>query len=581
MSHTLMVVPVGANVGLTAVSLGLVDAIAAQDVRVSFFKPILQERHGKQKIDSELDQIRKNFALNPPESIRIERAEQLISKGKLNDLLEEIVAIYHADKSLEDIMSYYQQGAKNTDIVVVKGLSYQADQPYALHLNVAIAKTLDAKVILVAAPEEQTPEGLTEQIKAISQFYDDLACKRVLGCILNKVDTEHKKDKTSTINRDKFLAENSIKLLGCIPSHAKLAHKPEEIDEFVTKYLYPDWIQELVKTHSDRRLSGPVFCYQLDVKARAANKRIILPESDDPRTIRAAAICTRRNLARCVLLGKKNEIEKIAKDQGIELNDKIEIIDSEEVRENYVEPLVALRKHKGLTAEAARESLQDNIMLATMMLQQDEVDGLVSGALHTTAHTIRPALQLIKTPPNVQLVSSVFFMCLPDQVLVYADCAINQDPTAEELADIAIQSAESAAAMGVVPRVALISFSTYQSASGPLVDKIHEALRFAKSKRPDLMIDGPLQYDAAIDPEIGSRKAPESKVAGKATVFVFPDLNTANTVYKAVQRSTGILCIGPLLQGLRKPVNDLSRGCSTEDIVYTIAITAIQASAVK
>jgi len=230
-----------------------------------------------------------------------------------------------------------------------------------------------------------------------------------------------------------------------------------------------------------------------------------------------------------------------------------------------------------VTEVVAQEHLQDNVVYATMMLYHDEVDGLVSGAIHTTANTIRPALQYIKTAPEARLVSSIFFMCLPEQVLVYGDCAVNPDPNAEELADIAIQSADSATAFGIQPKVAMISYSTGQSGSGADVDKVRQATQLAREKRPDLVIDGPLQYDAALIDNVARNKAPQSPVAGQATVVIFPDLNTGNTTYKAVQRSADVVSIGPMLQGLRKPVNDLSRGALVEDIVFTIAITAIQA----
>ncbi len=260
------------------------------------------------------------------------------------------------------------------------------------------------------------------------------------------------------------------------------------------------------------------------------------------------------------------------------LTDRVEIIDPVAVRERYVARLVELRKNKGMTEVVAREQLEDNVVLGTMMLERNEVDGLVSGAVHTTANTIRPPMQIIKTAPGSSLISSIFFMLLPDQVLVYGDCAINPDPTAEQLAEIAIQSADSAAAFGIEPRVAMISYSTGTSAAGADVEKVREATELAKAKRPDLIIDGPLQYDAAIMENVAKSKAPNSPVAGKATVFVFPDLNTGNTTYKAVQRSADLVSIGPMLQGMRKPVNDLSRGALVDDIVYTIALTGIQAA---
>lgn len=352
----------------------------------------------------------------------------------------------------------------------------------------------------------------------------------------------------------------------------------ERMQEFVAGFIDTKWIESLTASIGRaRRLSPPAFRYQLTELARQAHKRIVLPEGDEPRTIKAAAICAERGIADCILLADPEEVKRVAAAQNITLGKGIEIIDPNEVRERYVARLVELRKSKGLTEIAAREQLEDNVVLGTMMLEANEVDGLVSGAVHTTANTIRPPLQIIKTAPGSSLVSSVFFMLLPDQVLVYGDCAINPDPTAEQLAEIAIQSADSAIAFGIEPKVAMISYSTGNSGSGSDVEKVREATRIAKEKRPDLLLDGPLQYDAAVMADVAKSKAPNSPVAGQATVFIFPDLNTGNTTYKAVQRSADLVSIGPMLQGMRKPVNDLSRGALVDDIVYTIALTAIQA----
>lgn len=351
----------------------------------------------------------------------------------------------------------------------------------------------------------------------------------------------------------------------------------EKVQEYVASYINAEWIESLTATSErSRRLSPPAFRYQLTELARKAGKRVVLPEGDEPRTVKAASICAERGIATCVLLGNPDEIQRVAAAQGVVLGKGVEIVDPEEVRENYVPRLVELRKNKGMTEVVAQEQLEDNVVLGTMMLESGEVDGLVSGAVHTTANTIRPPLQLIKTAPNSSLVSSVFFMLLPEQVLVYGDCAINPDPTAEQLAEIAIQSADSASAFGIDPRVAMISYSTGTSGAGSDVEKVREATRIAQEKRPDLVIDGPLQYDAAIMEDVAKSKAPNSQVAGRATVFIFPDLNTGNTTYKAVQRSADLISIGPMLQGMRKPVNDLSRGALVDDIVYTIALTAIQ-----
>ncbi len=358
---------------------------------------------------------------------------------------------------------------------------------------------------------------------------------------------------------------------------------PERVEqamEAVATNLDTAWLQQHLSLQRQRRLSPPAFRYQLSERARAANKRIVLPEGNEPRTVQAAIICHQRQLAHCVLIGDRQEIAAVAQTQGFTLPDNLEVIDPDSVRDRYIQPMVELRRHKGLAPDMAEAMLEDNVVLGTMMVAMDEADGLVSGAVHTTANTVRPALQLIKTHDEARVVSSVFFMLLPEQVLVYGDCAINPDPDAESLADIAIQSAESAQAFGVEPRVAMISYSTGESGSGDDVDKVREATRIAQQRRPDLLIDGPLQYDAAAIASVAKSKAPDSPVAGKATVFVFPDLNTGNTTYKAVQRSANVVSIGPMLQGLRKPVNDLSRGALVDDIVFTIALTAVQAKQV-
>lgn len=349
----------------------------------------------------------------------------------------------------------------------------------------------------------------------------------------------------------------------------------------VAEQLWTDVLNASVRMPASTQMSPPAFRYRLIQKARAANQRIVLPEGDEPRTLRAAIICAEKGIARCVLLGQRAAIEAVAAAQGVVLPPTLEIIEPDAVRERYVEPMVELRESKGLTPGQAREQMQDTVVLGTMMLAVGDVDGLVSGAVHTTANTVRPALQLIKTEPGSSIVSSVFFMLMPDQVLVYGDCAINPDPSAAELAEIALQSAASARAFGIEPRVAMISYSTGSSGAGADVDKVREATTLARAKAPELLIDGPLQYDAASVLEVGQQKAPESPVAGRATVFVFPDLNTGNTTYKAVQRSAHVISIGPMLQGLRKPVNDLSRGALVDDIVFTIALTAIQAHARK
>ncbi len=346
---------------------------------------------------------------------------------------------------------------------------------------------------------------------------------------------------------------------------------------FVADHLDREWTGGFAKPTREPRLSPPAFRHRLVEAARASRQRIVLPEGTEPRTVAAAAIIGARGIAQCVLLGYPEEIREVASRQGTTLGEGVEIIDAVAAAPRYVAALVERRKAKGMTPERAAIELQDPIVVGTMMLAQGEADGLVSGAVHTTAHTIRPALQLIKTAPGCNLVSSVFFMCLPDQVLVFGDCAVNPNPTAEELADIAIQSADSAIAFGIPARVAMLSYSTGASGAGEDVDKVVQATKIAKGLRPDLLIDGPLQYDAAVMADVARMKAPKSPVAGHATVLVFPDLNSGNVTYKAVQRSANVVSMGPMLQGLAKPVNDLSRGCLVEDIVFTVNLTAVQA----
>jgi len=314
-------------------------------------------------------------------------------------------------------------------------------------------------------------------------------------------------------------------------------------------------------------------------QARAADALIVLPEGTEPRTLQAAVTCADRGIARCLLLGVPNEVVVRARRLGLRLPDDVSVLDPRTVAERYVAPLTELRRHKGWTEDVAREHLADPVTVGTMMLKLGEVDGLVSGAVHTTANTVRPGLQIVGTKPGTRLVSSVMFMCLPDGVVIYGDCAINPQPDAEALADIAISSAASARAFGIEPRVAMISFSTGTSGTGTDVDKVAEATRIVREREPGLAVDGPLQYDAAAIASVGQAKRPGSPVAGRATVFVFPDLDTGNTTYKAVQRSAQVVSIGPMLQGMAKPVNDLSRGALVEDIIYTIALTAIQARA--
>jgi phosphate acetyltransferase len=327
-----------------------------------------------------------------------------------------------------------------------------------------------------------------------------------------------------------------------------------------------------------------MFEYELLQRAKKEKKRIVLPEGEEERILQAADILLQRDVAEITLLGNEEIIRDKIDRLGLRM-DRIRIIEPEksDLFDRYVKIFYDLRKHKGITEDNARDTVCDVGYFGVMMVYMGDADGMVSGAVHSTAETVRPALQIIKTKPGFSIVSSIFFMCL-DEILVYGDCAVNPNPNASELAEIAIASAQTAMAFDVEPRVAMLSYSSGKSGSGTDVDKVREATKIAKKLAeehyPGLMIEGPMQYDTAVDPETAKTKLPDSDVAGKATVFVFPDLNTGNNTYKAVQRSAGVVAIGPVLQGLKYPVNDLSRGATVPDIVNTVVITAIQAQQV-
>ncbi|RFU84299.1 phosphate acetyltransferase [Streptomyces triticagri] len=326
------------------------------------------------------------------------------------------------------------------------------------------------------------------------------------------------------------------------------------------------------------RLTPMMFEHKLIERARADLRRVVLPEGTEERVLRAADVLLRRGVCELTLLGPVETIRKKGADLGIDLS-AAQIVDpaTSEMRQKFAEEYARIRAHKGVTVELAHDVVADVNYFGTLMVQEGLADGMVSGAVHSTAATIRPAFEIIKTRPDAEIVSSVFFMCLADKVLVYGDCAVNPDPDAGQLADIAVQSAATAERFGVQPRVAMLSYSTGTSGAGADVDKVRQATELVRSRQPELLIEGPIQYDAAVEPSVAATKLPDSEVAGRASVLIFPDLNTGNNTYKAVQRSAGAIAVGPVLQGLNKPVNDLSRGALVQDIVNTVAITAIQA----
>ncbi|HGM5581971.1 TPA: phosphate acetyltransferase [Pseudomonas putida] len=695
--QTFFIAPTDFGVGLTSISLGLVRALERGGLKVGFFKPIAQPHPGDTGPERSSELVARTHGIKPPTPLSLAQVERMLGDGQLDELLEEIIRLY-------------QQACVGNDVVVVEGMVPTRHASYAARVNLHLAKSLDAEVILVSAPENEVLSELSGRVELQAQLFGGPRDPKVLGVVLNKVRTDESMADFATRLREHspLLRGNDFRLLGCIPYQADLnaprtrdvaellgaqvlnagdyeqrrmnkiiicartvantvpllkpgtlvvtpgdrddiilavslaaingvplagllltsdskpdprilelcrgalqaglpilsvstgsydtanqlnslnreipvddRERAEFITDFVASHLDAHWLHQRCGTPREMRLSPAVFRYQLIQRAQQANKRIVLPEGAEPLLVQAAAICQARGIARCVLLAKPEEVEAVARAQGITLPVDLEILDPELIRARYVEPMVELRKSRNLNAPMAEQQLEDPVVIGTMMLALDEVDGLVSGLVHSTANTIRPALQLIKTAPDCSLVSSVFFMLFPEQVLVYGDCIMNPHPSAVELAEIARQSAESAQAFGIAPRVAMLSYSSDSAASDEEVEKVREATRLAQQAEHDLLIDGPLQYDAAANPEIARQLAPHSQVAGRATVFVFPDLNTGNTTHKAVQRSADCVSLGPMLQGLRKPVNDLPRGAQVDDIVHTIALTAIQASHVR
>ncbi|WP_420601786.1 phosphate acetyltransferase [Flagellimonas sp.] len=380
-----------------------------------------------------------------------------------------------------------------------------------------------------------------------------------------------------SVQQGTFEATN---LVGGIKSriYAESKQKIETSISLFDQYVKGESLLERLSGFASKIMTPRMFQYNLVQRAKKHKKHIVLPEGEDERILRAAVDLVHSDIVEITLLGNKKKIESKAFRMGLDLS-SIHILDPLEAEnlETYASTFYELRKHKGVNMDMARDMMHDVSYFGTMMVHLGDADGMVSGAAHTTQHTIRPALQFVKTKPGTNVVSSVFFMCLENRVCVFGDCAINPNPTAEQLAEIALSSAASSVNFGIEPKVAMLSYSSGSSGKGADVEKVREATELVKAQNPDLQIEGPIQYDAAVDPLVGQSKMPDSKVAGQASVLIFPDLNTGNNTYKAVQRETGALAIGPMLQGLNKPVNDLSRGCTVDDVFNTVVVTAIQA----
>ena len=696
MASSIYVTTAEAHCGKSLICLGLMEYVLRKTRRVSIFRPIISAESAEKK-DKNIELLLSHFQLDQnyeeAYAFRRKEAQDLISRGETNKVLDRVIQKYKAlekksdfilsegtdfisessafefginvqiaknlgspvliigrgdqGRSIDDVLSPLQLAIESfheNDCEVVGAMVNRANPAEAHELLVAMQNKLPVKdLFLSVVPENQllkspTVKEVADHLNAIVLYGDDRLESQVfrysiaamqLQNYLTKI-TENcmvitPGDRGEVIlgALEAHLSKNYPQVAGIIltaglqpePSILRLldglphvipilsvnsntydtATKINGINSYVTpdnkakideslrifeKYVDMETLEEKTNKVVVRGMTPRMFQYLLTQKARENQKHIVLPEGEDERVLRAAELLTEQNIVHLTLLGVKEDIEKQAAKLGLNFDpEKVSIVDphQSDKYEEYVKTLYDLRKHKGINIDMARDVMNDVSYFGTMMVYKGEAHGMVSGAAHTTQHTIRPALQFVKTKPGFSIVSSAFFMCLDDRVLVYGDCAINPNPNAEELAEIAISSAYTALAFGIEPKVAMLSYSSGESGKGADVEKVREATEMVKAQKPDFKIEGPIQYDAAVDQEVGVKKIPGSEVAGHASVLIFPDLNTGNNTYKAVQRETGAIAIGPILQGLNKPVNDLSRGCTVTDIVNTVIITAIQA----
>ncbi|NLR92317.1 MULTISPECIES: phosphate acetyltransferase [Flammeovirga] len=693
MTNSIYISTAEPNSGKALVALGILESSLRKSSKVGFFKPVIgdfQSAKDDEHISLVIDHF--NLDLNYEEAygLTLKRANELISQGKKDEMLEIVISKY---KRLED----------RFDFILIESSDYKNSITLEHSLNIEFAKNLAAPVLVLTNANNKSTDDCVDALRVAIDDFESSDCE-VIGAIVNRTNSDiindlnvkladqfkNKKMLLSTIPADERISsptvrdiaehldakvlygvrnmdvlvdnitiaamqmqnflpkikENSLVItpgdrgdivLGTLSAHRAQSYpnisgmllttglepdesikkviegmkdmfpilsvpantyltanfanevsasmRPNDLSriayakELFDKHVDSKMLSELLATVKVKGMTPKMFQYQLTERARQKKARIVLPEGNDPRILEASAILSSQDIVDIILLGNKEEIVDVARKNAINIDfDLLEIINPVEYHKfsEYVNTLYELRKHKGMNLDMATDAMSDVSYFGTMMVQMGDANGMVSGAVHTTAATIRPALQVIKTKPGTSVVSSVFFMSLPDRVLVYGDCAVNPNPNSEQLAEIALSSAETAIAFGIEPKIAMLSYSSGSSGSGEQVEKVRKATEIAQEKRPDLKIEGPIQYDAAVDPKVGAQKMPGSEVAGQANVLIFPDLNTGNNTYKAVQRETGAIAIGPVLQGLNKPVNDLSRGCLVEDILNTVIITAIQ-----
>jgi phosphate acetyltransferase len=569
MANSLYITTSEADSGQSHVTLGILNLVLKKFKRVGFFRPFVSVKADREKehiIGSLLTHFKSELGYEDTYGMTKEEAADLLICGRYDELMEKIIKKYMAVR-------------EKCDFVIVEGTSYRdITSSFELDLNADIAKNLGTPILIVLNAFARSSREITQSYVMANNFYSSKG-NHVIGTVINRVNLEVKDELTK-----KYADVLTIKdrLFEVIPYSTGVDRGSALITKTFRESVDTDLLWKGIEDAPSGGITYKMFEYDVLKRALKNKQHIVLPEGEDDRVLQAAEVLKNKDIVDVTILGDQTHIDKRVSELGLNL-DGIPIVDPKTFSkmDDYANKLFELRKHKGLTIEKAKELLQDVSYLGTMMLYMGDVDGMVSGAAHTTGETIRPALQIIKTRPGCSVVSSVFFMCLEGRITLFGDCAVNPNPTPSQLAEIAISSAETAKAFDIDPRVAFLSYSSGSSGVGADVELVREATGIAKELRPDLKIEGPIQYDAAVDMNVAKKKLPDSEVAGKATVFVFPDLNTGNNTYKAVQRESGAEAIGPILQGLNKAMNDLSRGCSVLDIVNTTILTSIQAHSLK
>ena len=571
MANKLYLMSTGPQSGKAITALGILDIVKQKNRKVAFFRPVISDSPAG-KEDELLARLfahfKPSFSYADAFAYTLSQAREMINSGKESQVYDTIIA---KCKKLEETHDF---------VLCIGGDFHSQDLMLEYSLNVQSAADLGAPALLLMKGAERNADDLIESARSSIRELRAGAVA-VMGCVLNW-------SQLSTADAKKFVEGvanapegQSVPDVFAMPENAEASGAADKAIAYFAQHLEGKDLVKAVDDYAVAAVTPKMFEFALMERAKKHKMRIVLPEGSDDRILSAAAEVDRRGVASIIILGDEAAVKKRLGELGLSFSGDIISPASHAKFDAYADAYYEARKAKGVTPEKAREVMTDASYFGTMMVWKGDADGMVSGAINTTAHTIKPAFEFVKMKPGVSTVSSIFLMCLKDRVLAFGDCAVNPNPTPEQLAGIAVSSAETARIFGVDPRVAMLSYSTGSSGKGPDVDAVIEATKIAQEMAPDLALEGPLQYDAAVDMAVAKTKLPNSKVAGKATVFIFPDLNTGNNTYKAVQRAANAVAVGPILQGLNKPVNDLSRGCLVADVVNTIAITAVQAQADK